>query len=65
MMELLRDPIMLLAAIIVLLLIGALIWAGSRRPYVREVERLRDDLHGLLASAETISALIFARDSAF
>ena len=35
-----------------LLLVGALIWAGSRRPYVREIERLRDDLHKLLASGE-------------
>ena len=50
--QLLADPIMALAALVVLLLVGALVWAGSRRPYVREVERLREDLHGLLASAE-------------
>ena len=52
MTQLLADPIMAFAALVVLLLLGALIWAGSRRPYVREVERLREDLHGLLASAE-------------
>jgi len=52
MTELLADPIMALAALVVLLLLGALVWAGSRRPYVREVERLRDELHNLLASGE-------------
>ncbi|HEY9183066.1 MAG TPA: EAL domain-containing protein, partial [Gammaproteobacteria bacterium] len=51
-MQLLADPIMAFAALVVLLLIMALVWAGSRRPYVREVERLREDLHGLLASSE-------------
>ena len=52
MTQLLADPIMALAALVVVLLFGALIWAGSRRPYVREVERLRDDLHNLLSSGE-------------
>ena len=52
MMQLLADPIMAFAALVVLLLVGALVWAGSRRPYVREVERLREDLHNLLASGE-------------
>jgi diguanylate cyclase (GGDEF)-like protein/PAS domain S-box-containing protein len=52
MAQLLADPIVLAAALVVLLLVGALIWASSRRPYVREVERLRDDLHRLLASGE-------------
>lgn len=51
-MQLLADPIMAFAALVVLLLIMALVWAGSRRPYVREVERLREDLHNLLASSE-------------
>ena len=51
-MQLLADPIMLLAALVVVLLLCALVWAGSRRPYVREVERLRDDLHNLLSSGE-------------
>ncbi|HEX7236675.1 MAG TPA: EAL domain-containing protein, partial [Gammaproteobacteria bacterium] len=52
MLQLLADPIMALAALVVVLLVCALVWAGSRRPYVREVERLREDLHNLLASGE-------------
>jgi diguanylate cyclase (GGDEF)-like protein/PAS domain S-box-containing protein len=51
-MQLLADPIMAFAALVALLLIMALVWAGSRRPYVREVERLREDLHNLLGSSE-------------
>jgi diguanylate cyclase (GGDEF)-like protein/PAS domain S-box-containing protein len=51
-MQLLADPIMVFAGLVVLLLLMALVWAGSRRPYVREVERLREDLHNLLASNE-------------
>ena len=34
-MQLLADPIMAFAALVVLLLLMALVWAGSRRPYVR------------------------------
>jgi diguanylate cyclase (GGDEF)-like protein/PAS domain S-box-containing protein len=48
-MEFLADPIVALAALVVLALVVALVWAGSRRPYIREVERLREDLHDLLA----------------
>ena len=33
-----------------ILLIIALVWAGSRRPFVREIERLKDDLHKALAT---------------
>jgi len=51
-MQLLADPIMALAALVVLLLVVAFVWAASRRPYVREVERLREDLHNLLATGE-------------
>ena len=66
MMQLLADPIMALAALVVLLLVGALIWAGSRRPYVREVERLREDLHNLLASGERAERIpVNGRLSAF
>lgn len=43
---------MAFAALVVVLLLMALVWAASRRPYVREVERLREDLHGLLSSGE-------------
>src|SRR5688572_298135 len=65
-MQLLADPILALAALVVLLLVGALIWAGSRRPYVREVERLREDLHDLLASGEPAERIaVNGRLSAF
>jgi diguanylate cyclase (GGDEF)-like protein/PAS domain S-box-containing protein len=50
-MALLADPIMAFAALVVALLAIALVWAASRRPYVREIERLREDLHNMLASA--------------
>ena len=52
MSALLADPILAIAAALVLLLVLALIWASSRRPYVREVERLKEDLHTLLGSRE-------------
>ena len=66
MTQLLADPIMALAALIVVLLLGALVWAGSRRPIVREVERLREDLHNLLASGERAERIpVNGRLSAF
>jgi diguanylate cyclase (GGDEF)-like protein/PAS domain S-box-containing protein len=52
MTQLLADPIAAFGALVALLLVIALVWAASRRPYVREVERLREDLHQLLASGE-------------
>jgi diguanylate cyclase (GGDEF)-like protein/PAS domain S-box-containing protein len=51
-MQFLADPIVALAAFVVLALVVALVWAGSRRPYIREVERLREDLHDLLSRGE-------------
>jgi diguanylate cyclase (GGDEF)-like protein/PAS domain S-box-containing protein len=51
-MQFFADPIIALAALVVLALVIALVWAGSRRPYIREVERLREDLHDLLARGE-------------
>jgi diguanylate cyclase (GGDEF)-like protein/PAS domain S-box-containing protein len=66
MAQLFADPVMALAALVVLLLVGALIWAGSRRPYVREVERLREDLHELLGSGEQAERIpVNGRLSAF
>ena len=66
MMQFLADPIMAFAALVVLLLVGALVWAGSRRPYVREVERLREDLHDMLASGERAERIpVNGRLSAF
>jgi len=45
------DPVLVIAGAIFAVLLLALVWAGSRQPYVREIERLRDDLHKLLAGA--------------
>jgi diguanylate cyclase (GGDEF)-like protein/PAS domain S-box-containing protein len=64
--ELFTDPIVAFAAVVVVLLLLALVWAASRRPYVREVERLREDLHGLLASGERAERMaVNGRLSAF
>ncbi len=66
MMQLLADPVMVFATIVVLMLVGALVWAGSRRPYVREVERLREDLHNVLAQGEQAGRIpVNGRLSAF
>ena len=46
----LSEPVLALAGVVVLLLVMALVWASSRRPYVREIERLKDELHGILAA---------------
>jgi diguanylate cyclase (GGDEF)-like protein/PAS domain S-box-containing protein len=45
----LSDPVFMIAGALFAVLLLALVWAGSRQPYVREIERLRDDLHKLLA----------------
>jgi len=64
--EIFADPIMAFAVLVVVLLLLALVWAASRRPYVREVERLREDLHGLLASGERAERIaVNGRLSAF
>ena len=60
------DPVIALAGLLALLLVVALVWAGSRRPYVREVERFKEDLHKLLKSTGAIGRLsINGRPSAF
>ena len=46
----LNEPVLALAGLVALLLVIALVWASSRRPYVREIERLKDELHGILAA---------------
>ena len=48
----LGDPVSIIGGALLLLLVLALVWAGSRRPYVREIERLKDDLHRLLATTD-------------
>ncbi len=66
MTQLLDDPIVGLAALLLLLLILALVWAGSRRPYVREIERLKEDLHRLLAAGQPAGRIaVNGRASAF
>jgi diguanylate cyclase (GGDEF)-like protein/PAS domain S-box-containing protein len=52
MSDLFSDPVFAIAGAIFAILVLALVWAGSRQPYIREVERLRDDLHKLLAAGE-------------
>lgn len=46
------DPVIIAAAMLGLLVI-VLVWVGSRRSYVAEVERLKGDLHALLAEGAT------------
>ncbi len=66
MTEVFADPIIAFAALVVVLLLLTLVWAASRRPYVREIERLREDLHGLLAAGERAERIpVNGRLSAF
>jgi diguanylate cyclase (GGDEF)-like protein/PAS domain S-box-containing protein len=44
------DALILVIAGLVVLLLLALVWVGSRRSHLREIERLRDDLHEMLAA---------------
>jgi len=52
MIGILNDPVFSIGAVLFVLVLIALVWTGSRQPYVREIERLRDDLHKLLARGE-------------
>jgi diguanylate cyclase (GGDEF)-like protein/PAS domain S-box-containing protein len=62
----LMQPEALIAALVVVLVTLALVFAGSRRPYLREIERLKDDLHRLLASGDRDGRLaVNGRESAF
>jgi diguanylate cyclase (GGDEF)-like protein/PAS domain S-box-containing protein len=53
MTEILSNPVFAVAGVLFAVLLLALVWAGSRQPYVREIERLRDDLHKLLANGNS------------
>jgi diguanylate cyclase (GGDEF)-like protein/PAS domain S-box-containing protein len=65
-MQLLADPIMAFAALVAVLFIVALVWVGARRPYLQEIERLREDLHNLLASGQPAERIpVNGRLSAF
>jgi diguanylate cyclase (GGDEF)-like protein/PAS domain S-box-containing protein len=66
MTALLTEPIALIAGLLVLIVISALVFAGSRRPYLREIERLKEDLHRLLANGERDGRLaVNGRESTF
>jgi PAS domain S-box-containing protein len=54
---LLAEPVLTFIAVVFLIVLGALIYVGARRPYQREIERLREDLHGLLSSGERMARI--------
>jgi len=65
-MALTFDPIFVGAALLGLVLVVALTWGWSRRPFLREVERLREDLHTVLASGDESERIpVNGRPSAF
>ena len=49
MTDVLTNPVFVVGLLLFVLVLIALAWAGSRQPYVREIERLREDLHNLVA----------------
>jgi len=49
MTDVLANPVFLVGLLLFVLVLMALAWVGSRQPYVREVERLREDLHKLVS----------------
>ena len=49
MTDVLANPVFLVGLLLFVLVLLALAWVGSRQPYVREIERLREDLHTLVA----------------
>jgi diguanylate cyclase (GGDEF)-like protein/PAS domain S-box-containing protein len=60
------DPIVVIAAGLFVVLLVGLVWAGSRRPFVREIERLKDDLHNVLATGSAQGRLaVNGRPSSF
>ncbi len=53
MTDVLANPVFMVGLLLFVLVLIALAWAGSRQPYVREIERLREDLHNLVARARS------------
>jgi diguanylate cyclase (GGDEF)-like protein/PAS domain S-box-containing protein len=49
MTDMLTNPVFVVGLPLFVLVLLALAWVGSRQPYVREIERLREDLHNLVA----------------
>jgi diguanylate cyclase (GGDEF)-like protein/PAS domain S-box-containing protein len=49
MTDVLANPVFVVGLLLLVLVLLALAWVGSRQPYVREIERIREDLHNLVA----------------
>jgi diguanylate cyclase (GGDEF)-like protein/PAS domain S-box-containing protein len=49
MTDMLANPVFVVGLLLFVLVLLALAWVGSRQPYVREIERIREDLHNLVA----------------
>jgi diguanylate cyclase (GGDEF)-like protein/PAS domain S-box-containing protein len=49
MTEILANPVFAVGLLLFVVVLVALAWVGSRQPYVREIERLTEDLHKLVA----------------
>ena len=49
MADVLANPVFVVGLLLFVLVLLALAWVGSRQPYVREIERIREDLHNLVA----------------
>jgi diguanylate cyclase (GGDEF)-like protein/PAS domain S-box-containing protein len=49
MTDVLANPVFVVGLLLFVLVLLALAWVGSRQPYVREIERIREDLHNLVA----------------
>ncbi len=55
MTDVLANPVFVVGLLLFVLVLIALAWAGSRQPYVREIERLREDLHNLVARRQDVA----------
>jgi diguanylate cyclase (GGDEF)-like protein/PAS domain S-box-containing protein len=53
MTDVLANPVFVVGLLLFVLVLLALAWVGSRQPYVREIERIREDLHNLAARGQT------------
>jgi diguanylate cyclase (GGDEF)-like protein/PAS domain S-box-containing protein len=58
MTDVLANPVFVVGLLLFVLVLLALAWVGSRQPYVREIERIREDLHNLVARREVPGARI-------
>ncbi len=58
MTDVLANPVFVVGLLLFVLVLLALAWVGSRQPYVREIERIREDLHALVARRQEPGARI-------